>query len=94
MAKTNAERQAAYRQRHLKTLDGKKARINLIIDYSTKVAIERLARCYGITQAELLGKIVSEEQQRLADRLGISVWDLKLQWIRDEEIAENKKVTA
>jgi hypothetical protein len=45
MAKSNAERQAAYRARHLKDENGTGLRLNLVIDAHAKWALERLAVC-------------------------------------------------
>lgn len=47
MAKSNAERQAVYRARHLKDEGGTGERLNLVIDLHAKRALERLAVCYG-----------------------------------------------
>jgi hypothetical protein len=64
MAKTPAERQAAYRQKHLHDMEGNKARLNLILDYRAKLALARLARCYGVTQTKLLERLIFEAQDR------------------------------
>jgi hypothetical protein len=65
MAKSAAERQAAYRQRHLKDIDGTKARLNLLIDQQAKFALERLSLSYAVTKQDLLHRLIIEEQDRL-----------------------------
>jgi dephospho-CoA kinase len=64
MAKTPAERQATYRQKHLHGLDGNKARLNLVIDHRAKLALARLAKRYGLTQTECLERLLLEAQTR------------------------------
>ncbi|MHB1666164.1 hypothetical protein [Thiomonas sp.] len=58
MAKSNAERQAAYRARHLTDEDGNGERLNLVIDVHAKRALKRLALCYGVTQKLILEKTI------------------------------------
>ncbi len=45
MTKSNAERQAAYRQRNLKSEDGNSERLNMLVDVHAKRTLERLAAC-------------------------------------------------
>ena len=54
MARTSAQRQAAYRERHLKGESGEGERLNLVINLHAKRAIERLAVCYGVTQKDII----------------------------------------
>ena len=70
MAKSNAERQKAYRKRHLHDLEGQGERLNAIIKLSTKRSLERLASCYGVTQRAALEKIIDEAESRLLSQLG------------------------
>lgn len=52
MGQSNAERQAAYRARHLKSEDGRGERLNLVVDLHAKACLARLARhcaCYAVT---------------------------------------------
>jgi hypothetical protein len=63
MVKTNAQRQAAYRARHLKEGDGMGERLNSVIDIQAKRALERLAACYGVTQRDLLERLISEAER-------------------------------
>ena len=49
MPTSNAQRQAAYRARHLQSDDGEGVRLNLIIGTHAKCALERLASAHGLT---------------------------------------------
>lgn len=62
--RTGAERQAAYRRRHLdepETLDS--ARLNMIVPAATKRALERLAERYAVTQRVVLTRIVEDAER-------------------------------
>jgi hypothetical protein len=50
MVTSNAKRQSAYRKRHLHDEDGNCERINQLVSLHAKKALERLAKCYGVTQ--------------------------------------------
>ena len=53
MKKSNAQRQRAYRDRHLKLtdeLDDMLERINQMVSLPAKTALKRLASYYGVTQ--------------------------------------------
>ena len=65
MAQTTAERQAAYRARHLRDEDGTGQRLNVIINMNTKLALERLASCYGVTQLAMLEQIIEMAQREV-----------------------------
>lgn len=67
MAKSNAERQAAYRVRHLKDKGAKAERLNLVIDFHAKRALERLATCYSVTQRTILERILVEVERATLD---------------------------
>lgn len=54
MAKSNAQRQAEYRARHLHDLGATGERLNVVIDFHAKLALERLAAYYGVTQRGML----------------------------------------
>ena len=60
MAKSNAERQAAYRQRHLKDVNGTDERLSLLVDIRAKRALERLAARYGVTQRAMIERLLIE----------------------------------
>jgi hypothetical protein len=59
----NAQRQADYRARHLKSEDGQLQRLNLMIDLHAKCALERLASCYGVTQKSMLERLIQQAQE-------------------------------
>lgn len=67
MALSNAERQRAYRQRHLK--DGTADRINVVVDAATKARLERLARHYGVTQVAVLADLLARADGEVSERL-------------------------
>lgn len=68
-AQSNAERQAAYRQRHLHDVDGQGERINMVVTVRAKAQLERLARYYGVTQRDLLARVLSETEQKVIEGL-------------------------
>jgi len=69
MAMSNAQRQAAYRARHLKSLDVLDQRLNLMIDLHAKCALERLALCYGVTQRALLQSLLIQGERAVIQHL-------------------------
>jgi macrodomain Ter protein organizer (MatP/YcbG family) len=69
MAMTNAERQRRYRQKHLKDETGGKERLSLMLDFRAKLTLDRLAKRYTVTQAELIERLLREEQDRLLETL-------------------------
>ena len=60
MVKTSAERQAAYRARHLK--EGEAERINMVVSLSAAMILRRLATHRGITQRQVLESLLVEAQ--------------------------------
>jgi len=67
MAQSNAERQAAYRARHLKDENGKGERISLLVDIHAKRALERLARRYAVTQTAMLERLLKDAERAILD---------------------------
>lgn len=65
MAKSNKERQAAYREKHLKAEDATKSRLSIVISDHAMLALKRLAKGAGITRAALLERVLLEEQRRV-----------------------------
>jgi len=59
----NAQRQADYRARHLKSEYAQLQRLNLMIDLHAKRALERLASCYGVTQKSMLESLIRQAQE-------------------------------
>lgn len=60
MAKTTAERQAAYRTRHLK--EGEAERLNIVVSFRAAMALRRLAAHEGISQREVLERLIIDAQ--------------------------------
>ena len=65
MAKTGRERQAEYRQRHLRDVEGEKTRLDAIVSDQAMNALKRLSKHYNLTQVALLERVLLEEQQRV-----------------------------
>lgn len=64
---TNAERQAAYRAKHLKDVNGTGERLNIIIDTHAKRALERLAICYAVTQRVMIERLLQDAERLAVD---------------------------
>ncbi|MDA8118940.1 MAG: hypothetical protein M0Z85_02570 [Gammaproteobacteria bacterium] len=64
---SNAERQRAYRERHLHDIDGKSDRLSMVISMHTKTSLERLASCYGVTQKAMLEMLVDKAERDLLE---------------------------
>jgi len=62
--RSNAQRQADYRARHLKDENNQLERLSLLVDLHVKRALERLACCYGVTQKAMLERLVMQANQR------------------------------
>ena len=72
MRKSNAQRQRAYRDRHLKLTDESDdllERINQMVSLPTKNALKRLASYYGVTQRSLLESAIANAERALFDTL-------------------------
>jgi len=82
MAMTNAEKQAAYRERHLTDVEGSGARLNTVIDHSAKLALARLASAYGVSQRAMLELLVRDAEhdllQGLSDKQRAQYYDQAL----------------
>lgn len=65
MAQSNAQRQAAYRARHLKDENGTGERISLLVDVHVKRALERLATRYAVTQRAMLQTLIAAAETAL-----------------------------
>ena len=61
---------SAYRARQLEAVDGAGERLNTIIDVHAKSALERLAKCYGVTQREVLERLITGCESVTVKRLG------------------------
>lgn len=69
MVRTNAERQRAYRQRHLKDLDGAAERLSTFVSVNAKRALERMAHHHSTTQRAILERTLAEAERTLVDAL-------------------------
>ncbi len=58
--RSNAQRQADYRARHLKDGNSQLERLSLLVDFHAKRALERLACCYGVTQRAMLERLLMQ----------------------------------
>lgn len=71
MAKTNAERQAAYRKHRAfagPDSNGER-RLNTFISTSTALALARLAKRYGVTKREMLERLISSTDSKICNTL-------------------------
>lgn len=79
MAKTPAQRQAAYRARraHAGTEGNGDRRLNLWLSTRADLAIERLARRYCVTKRQILEILVSAEDDRVISGIPLDSpeWD-------------------
>ena len=69
MSKSNAERQAEYRRRHLHDPEGGLERINALVSLQAKRQLERLASYYGVTKREVLERALAEAERAAVDAL-------------------------
>jgi hypothetical protein len=69
MPKSNAQRQADYRQRHLKDENSGLERVNALVTVHAKRQLERLADCYGVTQRACLERILADAERACLDAL-------------------------
>lgn len=63
--KDNAKRQAEYRKRHIK--EGSDQRLNVILGLDAKLALERMAKHFGVTNKNVLERLLLEAQSRLIE---------------------------
>lgn len=65
--RSNAQRQADYRQRHLQSEHHSLQRLSLMVDLHAKLALQRLAKCYGVTQRSMLEGLIQQAQRVAVD---------------------------
>jgi hypothetical protein len=63
---SNAERQAAYRQRHA---DNGGGRINYAVTAHAEAALRRLAAHHGVTRRAALERLITEAESAIVDEL-------------------------
>ena len=102
MRKSNAERQRAYRDRHLTLADESDElleRINQMVSLSAKTALKRLASYYGVTQRALLESAIAHAERALFDTLpgeqqnDYYDMNITLRSNRKQEASNNKSLT-
>jgi hypothetical protein len=69
MKTSNAQRQAAYRTRHLKDVNGLAERLNVVLGLHAKLTLKRLSHCYCVTQRALLEHLLVNAEHALIDQL-------------------------
>ena len=69
MGMSNAQRQAAFRQRHLEDVEAKDRRINLVVSVQAKAQLQRLASCYGVTQRQVLQYLLAKGEEEAIQAL-------------------------
>lgn len=92
MALTNAERQARYRQRHLRDADTADMRIlRLTLDVTTRNKLTRVASHRGCSVTALVARWADEAEKRILaratpaeERKYFAATDLKIKWRRYE----------
>lgn len=62
---SNAERQARYRQRHLRDIYGEKRRLSLFLDLHARNRLERIARHRGYTVTALIEEWAAKTEKRI-----------------------------
>src|SRR3712207_4915858 len=75
MRKTNAQRQAEYRQRHLRDVNGDLERIQTLVSAHAKRQLERLAACYAVTQPQVLEHVLAGAERAALDGLPTTAHD-------------------
>lgn len=72
MAKSNAERQAAYRARRNERNNGDgEGLLNMLIKIQAKFALKRLANRYGVTEKAMIEKLLLDEDEKFVKTLAI-----------------------
>jgi hypothetical protein len=69
MGKTNAEREAAYRERHFKAVGGNLARLNIPLSAKAKTELHRLASVSGVTQRAVMVSLLDQAELALLETL-------------------------
>jgi hypothetical protein len=77
MARTAAERQAAYRTKRSTAGDNGDRRLNTWVTTGAALALSRLAHRYGVTQREMLERLIIAPDQQIIDSLehGTGDWE-------------------
>jgi hypothetical protein len=68
MAMTNAEKQRAYRERHL-GFHGEKSRVQLVLNIRARFQLERVARHKGYSVTALVEKLAEQVERQIIDQM-------------------------
>lgn len=79
MAKTIAERQREYRQRRPEAGDNGERRLQCWINTKAKMALQRLARHHGVSQREILERLLVEADLATSQGMGGEEFETYLQ---------------
>ena len=66
MAKSNAERQKAYRASRLKAGENGELRINTFVTTSAALTLKRLAKHYAVTQRAMLERLIGDADKAVS----------------------------
>jgi dephospho-CoA kinase len=69
MTTSNAERQAAYRQRRTTAGDNGERKLGVYVSTSVKLALTRLAKRYDITEKEMLERLITDADEAVKKSL-------------------------
>jgi macrodomain Ter protein organizer (MatP/YcbG family) len=65
MAKSSAERQRAYRERHFVSIEGGRERLCIDVSVGAKARLERLANYYGKTQRGVIELLLDQAEKEV-----------------------------
>jgi len=69
MGQSNADRQRAYRECHLQSVDGLGERLNMVISVHAKACLKRLARHHGQSQRQVLEALLVAAERAVLEGL-------------------------
>jgi hypothetical protein len=69
LALSNKERQARYRERHLKDVDGEKTRLSLFVSIHAHRKMERVARHKSYTVTQLIEEWAEQAENRIVAKM-------------------------
>ncbi len=77
MAKTTAERQANYRNGRSMAGENGERRINTWVSTGSHMALDRLAKRYGVTKREMLERLIGDADRQIIDSIETDEeWDV------------------
>jgi hypothetical protein len=89
MAKTAAQRQQAYRNSRSMAGENGERRINTWVDSASALALARLSRRYGVTNRQMLERLIKDADEQIQARLDCdsAEWD---EYFQDPSLRSNK----